>query len=204
MTYFHPVKKPDFVAKVLQMWVTTAIPTTAANIQIFTKASRRELRRYLDEMVDEGTVELDSDSDGELLWVVPGAQRPKGPTSFAQQKKGAEAIDELIAGQGDALMKYAKRDLKKAKSDDEKSVLGSAAVSLLGPVGWMYAGSWREALPAAGIQLVAMKILPSFLFWPLAAPVALFSGAIGGYYAWRYNRTGKRQRLLPEKSKKDN
>jgi hypothetical protein len=84
----------------------------------------------------------------------------------------------------------------------------------LGPLGWLYAGSLREAVPASAAWLllaaIASKILPAVLLMPVLMVALPLSGIAGVVYALQYNRTGKRQRLfgnsdakqLPEKTDK--
>lgn len=83
----------------------------------------------------------------------------------------------------------------------DKSWLISTGLSLLfGPLGWLYAGSFRETIPAAALYLViagvVSKILPMFLLMPVLM-VLLPISAIGGLvYAIGHNRAGKRIRLF--------
>lgn len=77
-----------------------------------------------------------------------------------------------------------------------KAGLGSM---ILGPIGWLYAGAWREAVPAAaGWIAIAylLKILPSILLFPVLIVALPISGIIGAMYAARYNRHGARQRMF--------
>src|SRR5690606_17058630 len=104
--------------------------------------------------------------------------------------------EDLRALKRDAMMlaSRATSSLSPAKNETgaHKSLLLSAGLSLLGPVGWLYAGSWREALPAAAGALLIAYLIPSFLLMPilwLAMPV---SAAVGALYAWQYNRHGER------------
>ena len=74
----------------------------------------------------------------------------------------------------------------------------------LGPVGWLYAGSFREAIPAAAAWLafgaLASQVPPDVPAVPGLMLVALpLSGIAGVVYALQYNRHGKRQRLFGEK-----
>jgi hypothetical protein len=77
---------------------------------------------------------------------------------------------------------------------------------LLGPLGWLYAGSLREAVPASVIWLLlaaaASKILPVFLLMPVLLVALPLSGIAGVVYALQYNKTGSRQRLWGDKAKK--
>jgi hypothetical protein len=82
----------------------------------------------------------------------------------------------------------------------EKSWVKSGALSLFfGPLGWLYAGSFREAVPAGLAYLAAAFILaklPSILLMPallIALPLSAIAGVV---YAIQYNRHGSRQRLF--------
>ena len=88
----------------------------------------------------------------------------------------------------------------------EKSWVKSGIASMaLGPLGWLYAGSWREAVPASAAWLlvaaIASKIIPVFLLMPVLMVVLPLSGIAGVMYALGYNRTGKRQRLFGDEKK---
>ena len=92
---------------------------------------------------------------------------------------------------------------KKGAKSWLKSGLASTA---LGPLGWLYAGSFREAIPASAAWLalvaVASKIIPSILLVPVLFVVLPLSGIAGVLYALGYNKKGSRQRLFdkpPEK-----
>jgi hypothetical protein len=93
-----------------------------------------------------------------------------------------------------------KKELAKPREKGEKSWAVSGGLSLMGPIGWLYAGSWREAVPASAAWIallaVASKILPAMLMWPVFMVVMPVSAIAGVVYALQYNRTGKRQRLF--------
>jgi hypothetical protein len=93
-----------------------------------------------------------------------------------------------------------KNELAAPRKKGEKSWAASGLVSLMGPIGWLYAGSWREAVPATaawvGFLALASKFLPALLMWPVFMVVMPVSAIAGVVYALQYNRTGKRQRLF--------
>jgi hypothetical protein len=250
------VKKDEFAHATLDLWMTTAIPLTLANVQYHTGAPRRRARKWLEQMLRDGELELDSDDDGEMLFLVPGAKRPAdGARSFAERdrfhalradvaaqverKRAARArleaqraaklaqeqarkareqalvvVDSELeasdkpslwnrlrgrydAGTALSVASSARRELDKGPRSGNKSLLASGALSFfLGPLGWLYAGSFRESIPAALAFLLAMKILPLIILWPLVGVAFPVSGLIGVVYAWQYNHSGKRQRLL--------
>jgi hypothetical protein len=98
-----------------------------------------------------------------------------------------------------------KQELQRTPGEGEKSWIKSGVASLaLGPIGWLYAGSLREAVPAtvAWVALLALvsKILP-FLIIPVFMVAMPLSAIAGVSYALTYNRAGKRQRLFSDKAK---
>ncbi|MFT3696006.1 MAG: hypothetical protein QM831_22910 [Kofleriaceae bacterium] len=94
-----------------------------------------------------------------------------------------------------------KNELTKTRKKGEKSWMISGVASMaLGPLGWLYAGSLRESIPASAIWVllatVASKILPAVLLMPVLMVALPLSGIAGVVYALQYNRTGSRQRLF--------
>jgi hypothetical protein len=122
-----------------------------------------------------------------------------------------ERDDRDSDGVGDALAlaKRAhgvKQELARPVKAGEKSWVKSGVASmLLGPFGWLYAGSLREAVPASAAWLafgaIASKIIPMFLLMPVLMVVLPLSGIAGVVYAMQYNRKGSRQRLFSDKKK---
>jgi hypothetical protein len=99
-----------------------------------------------------------------------------------------------------------KQELARKPGKGEKSWIKSGIASMaLGPVGWLYAGSLREAVPAATVWLallaLATKILPTLLIMPALFVVLPLSGIAGIVYALQYNRHGGRQRLFGDDKK---
>lgn len=99
-----------------------------------------------------------------------------------------------------------KAELTKAPKQGDKSWVKSALAStVLGPIGWLYAGSLREAVPGAAAWL-AFAIIATKLPWILLFPVLFvalpLSGIAGLLYAVNYNRKGSRQRLFGDKGEK--
>ena len=94
-----------------------------------------------------------------------------------------------------------KQELTRAPQKGDKSWIKSGLASmLLGPLGWLYAGSLREAVPASAAWLafaaIASKVIPVFLLMPVLLVALPLSGIAGVVYALQYNRTGGRQRLF--------
>jgi hypothetical protein len=94
-----------------------------------------------------------------------------------------------------------KQELTRAPKAGEKSLVKSGLASmLLGPLGWLYAGSLREAVPASAAWLafaaLASKLIPMFLLMPVLLVALPLSGLAGVVYAMQYTRSGGRQRLF--------
>ena len=100
-----------------------------------------------------------------------------------------------------------KQELTKAPKQGDKSWVKSGVASMvLGPIGWLYAGSLREAVPASAAWLafaaIASKFIPMFLLFPVLLVALPLSGIAGLLYAVQYNRKGTRQRLFGDKTPK--
>lgn len=99
-----------------------------------------------------------------------------------------------------------KNELARKPAKGQKSWISSGIASVaLGPLGWLYAGSLREAIPASAAWLLlaalASKILPMVLMMPVLLVALPLSGIAGVVYALQYNRHGGRQRLFGDKTK---
>jgi len=123
--------------------------------------------------------------------------------------KRKPAIEEDFDNLGGALQLAKKANEVKAelaKKGEKSWIKGGLASTLLGPVGWLYAGSFREAIPASAIYILlgmlASKILPMFMLFPVMLVALPLSGIVGAMYALKYNKTGKRQRLFKSKDQK--
>ena len=97
-------------------------------------------------------------------------------------------------------------ELARKPGKGEKSWIKSGIASTaLGPIGWLYAGSMREAVPAAAAWLAVMVLLSKlplgFLLWPVLMVALPLPGLAGIYYAVQYNRHGGRQRLFGDDKK---
>jgi hypothetical protein len=120
--------------------------------------------------------------------------RKKRPSGGA-----ASSVEDLASLDTLALAKKAsdvKQDL--AVKGGKSWVTSGLASMLLGPLGWLYAGSFREAIPASLawvlFALIAGK-LPMLLLMPVLIVVLPLSGIAGAMYAVGYNKKGSRQRL---------
>jgi hypothetical protein len=194
------MKQQDFEARVLSLWTKTRIPLTRPNLLVLTKASRSELDRRLDEMVKASLLELDSDDEGELLWVVPGSSRPTfGPDTVAElerKERLQDDVDKLTSG---AKLALRAAGFQKPAATERKSLVASGALSLFfGPVGWLYAAPLKEAIPAIIVYVLLFSILSylPLIGTPIMGVLAVASALAGIAYAWSYNQEGRRVPLL--------
>jgi hypothetical protein len=165
--------------------------------------SRLQLDRWLDEMVKERLLELDSDDDGEIVWKVRGSARPsRGPETLGdidKRSKLSEEVDRLTSGASLAMKAagFAKSATSDASQKERKSMVASGALSFFfGPVGWLYAAPLKEAIPAIVVFALICAILPNFLLAYILPLVNIPSAIAGVLYAWSYNREGKRMPLV--------
>lgn len=148
------------------------------------------------EALDRKPAKRDDDDDDE--------DKPKKRGLLARIRGKFGARDALeIAGQ-------AREELEEPKEPHEKSILFSGGLSLLlGPLGWNYAGSFRESLPASVVWLGAAALVKtmslfSFVLMPAFFAGMAVSGVVGMVYAWQFNKHGHRVRLLGDgEDKKD-
>lgn len=185
-----------FEQKVLELWVGTRVPLTRVNLQVLTGVPRKKLEQWLDAMVAEGTLEVDSDDQGEMIWSVVGAERSKtGTTSVADIKK-LDGLKRSIGPMPTALVRHAASGALLGRGGEEKSVIASGALSfVLGPVGWLYAAPLKDAVAAIVVFTLLAKILPAMLLYPLLGIILPASALAGVFYAWQYNAKGHRVSL---------
>jgi hypothetical protein len=131
--------------------------------------------------------------------------RKKRPTEIEEEDAEALLTGDNVGG-ALALAKKA-NDVKNelAKKGEKSWVKSGVASMLLGPLGWLYAGSFREAVPASAAYLLFAAIatkLPFFLLWPVMMVALPLSGIAGVVYALQYNKKGSRQRLWGGDKKK--
>ena len=198
------MKQKDFEARVLEIWLLSRVPLTLAHVQHLTGASRANTKKALDAMTDEGVLGADIADDGEMIWSVVGAERPKsGPATVAELEKMRTLTSEVAGSR--ALARAAGAVTGKAlagRGGDEKSVVASGGLSLvLGPLGWLYAAPLREAIPGVAIYVGVCSFLPHVLLMPLLGILAPISGLAGVYYAIRHNQTGERTGLFSDRKK---
>jgi hypothetical protein len=132
------------------------------------------------------------------------AKKPKAqPEPARDDDEGGDLAGALeLAGKANRV----KNELARKPGKGGKSWMASGVASVaLGPIGWLYAGSLREAIPASAAWLalaaLASKILPMVLLMPVLLVALPLSGIAGVVYALQYNRHGGRQRLFGDKNK---
>jgi hypothetical protein len=138
------------------------------------------------------------------------ALRSRQAELHGRKKRPTAEVDDDASSEGiGGALQLAKKanDVKNelAKKGEKSWVKSGVASMLLGPLGWLYAGSFREAVPASAAWLVFAFIaskLPIFLLWPVMMVALPLSGIAGVVYAMQYNKTGSRQRLWGDKKKK--
>lgn len=116
----------------------------------------------------------------------------------------------MTVATGARMAQQAKDELARPREHGEKSWIASGLLStVFGPLGWLYAGSLREAVPAGAAWLLVAAILiklPVLLLMPVMAALAIalpISGIAGVVYAVQHNRAGKRQRLWGKEESKE-
>jgi len=137
----------------------------------------------------------------------PGRALARREEPASKKKRGMDEATDELASLGRAAMTLANRSRPPARatdeSDNKKSLLVSAGLSFLGPLGWLYAGSLREALPAAAIAILIAAVVPTFLLMPILWLAMPLSAVVGLVYAWQYNRQGERVPLFLDDKKKE-
>jgi hypothetical protein len=199
------MKQKDFEARVLAIWLRSRVPLTLAHVQHLSGAARDKSKQWLDAMTVSGLLDVDVTDEGEMLWTVRGAERPRsGPETIAELER-FEALTSEVGRAPRALARAAAAGgLVPQGGTDAKSVVASGVLSaVLGPLGWLYAAPLREAVPGAAVYIGLCSLLPHFLLVPMLGVLAPISGVAGIYYAWRHNQTGERTGLFSDKGKKN-
>ncbi|PJB35278.1 MAG: hypothetical protein CO108_26150 [Deltaproteobacteria bacterium CG_4_9_14_3_um_filter_63_12] len=198
------VKRSDFEEKTIELWVKTRIPLTTAHLQYHSGAPRKNVEQWCKELLAEDFFGIDGDHPDEMAYEVVGAHRAKnGPKSFEEMEKMDSMKGELVVAKRVAKGALAATGGESVWSlsppEGKKSLLISGGLSLFfGPLGLLYAGAWKEAVPAALLWLLAWKILPGFLIGPFFGLIAFLSCFAGFAYAYKFNKTGTRTPLLPK------
>lgn len=75
----------EFERAVLELAMTTRAPLSRANISFYTGVPAKQAEKWLDELLRDAIVEIDTDDDGEIVYNVTGAKRPEqGATSLSR------------------------------------------------------------------------------------------------------------------------
>jgi len=199
------MKKKDFEARVLEIWLRSRVPLTLVHVQHLTGVARDRTKDWLDAMTVDGVLDVEVSDPGEMIWAVRGAERPRsGPETIAEfERLGALSREVARASSAGVLARAALGTGLARSGGDKKSVAASGVLSLvLGPFGWMYAAPLREAVPGMAIYVGLCSLLPHFMLVPLLGLIAPISGVAGVYYAWRHNQTGERTGLFSDREKK--
>jgi hypothetical protein len=200
------VTRDDFEHQLLSLWMTTRVPFTRANLQFVTGVPRGKLGAWLDALVADGVLDVDSDDAGEMVWSVRGAVRAaSGPDKPEDVRKLAELKRQVRSST--ALVKVGAASLAlpslPSGGADHKSLIASGVLSFFfGPIGWIYAAPLKEAGVAILAYLILCMVLPHFLLVPLMGLLHPLSAAIGVAYAYRHNQKGERTPLLPGQSRR--
>jgi len=197
------MKQKDFEARVLAIWVRSRVPLTLAHVQHLTGASRARSKQWLDAMTVGGVLDVEVADDGEMIWTVRGAARPRSGAETVAEWERLETLTREVASAPTALAVRALGGGLVRTSGEKKSAVASGALSLvLGPLGWLYAAPLREAVPGAAVYVGLFSLLPHVLLVPLLGVLMPISGVAGVYYAWRHNQTGERTGLFSDRRKK--
>ena len=190
-----------FEAKLLDLWVTTRIPFTRANLQVLAGVPRARLERWLDELAAGGVVDVDAGEDGEMIWRVRGAERPRSGPQTIHEKETLDRLRSDVSKAKTALQLAGRLGGVPSKPEGGKSVVASGVLSFfLGPAGWLYAAPLGTAVPAALVYLILCMLLPKFLLLPLLGVTAPLRALAGLGYAARHNQHGRRTPLLGPKT----
>ncbi len=188
------MKQAAFDARILELWTKTRVPLTRANVVALTGVPIKKAETWLDVMVKDELLEMDSTDAGDLVWAVRGSERPA---------RGLQTVAEILKMQAPTteLARPAEGKAPPAvvlvAGPRQKSMVVSGALSFFfGPLGLLYAAPAGVALPAALGWLIAGAIIPTFLLVYVAGIVCPVSAVAGILYAWGYNRAGQRVPLL--------
>src|SRR3954468_17740681 len=101
------MKQNDFEARVLAIWLRSRVPLTLAHVQHLSGASRDKSKQWLDAMTIARVLDVDVTDDGEMLWTVRGAERPRaGPETIAELER-LDALTSEVARAPRALARAA-------------------------------------------------------------------------------------------------
>jgi hypothetical protein len=161
--------------------------------EVSAEYARKQARRKAEAAASAATDQTDIDSALEDLSDTPGAHDNAAATRTALQKMRSR----YNATTAMSIVESTRKELKSGRDEGDKSLLLSSALSFFfGPLGWLYAGSFREAIPASAAFLLLVYLLPWFLIYPVLGLAMPISGIAGLVYAWQHNRNGERDPLF--------
>lgn len=195
------MRQDEFERAVLRLWTSTRVPLTRANLLAATEVPRARLDGWMDALVKDGIAELDSDDEGEVVWRIRGAERPRtGPKSVGELQAWTRLNQEVgTTPSTPAVTRVEARFVEHGTvgMSEEKSLVAAGVLSFFfGPLGWLYAAPTKESLPAIAGTAIAAALLPSVIFGPLISLALPVFAVMGVGYAHAYNRTGRRTALL--------
>jgi hypothetical protein len=189
------VKQAAFDARILELWTTTRLPLTRANIVAVTGVSAKQADAWLDVMVKDELLDVDSNDNGDLLWAVRGSERPARGLQTAAEVLKMQSLRKEIERPADENQRTAMTVA--SAGPKTKSVLVSTGLCFfLGPLGLLYAAPLSVALPAALVWLIVLGVVPTFILVYVAGILYPITAVAGALYAWGYNRAGRRVPLL--------
>lgn len=193
------MRQEEFERAVLRLWTGTRVPLTRANLLAAIEVPRAKLDAWMDALVRDGIAELDSDDDGEVVWRVRGAERPKAGARTVGDLHAWERLNREV-GTTPSVTRVEARYVPHGEAPavaDEKSLVASGVLSFFfGPLGWLYAAPLSESVPAIAVTTLLAAVLPTALFLPLASAALPVFAVAGVGYAHAYNRLGRRTPLL--------
>lgn len=178
----------EFGQKVLQLWARTRVPLTRTAIVTLTGVSAKKAETWLEAMVRDELLEVDSDDAGQLVWTVPGVDRAPGGPSTLDQVLRLDSLTRDVQREQSRALAVREGDRPLVKADGKKSVVASTALSLfLGPFGLLYAAPLKVSLPVMLAWVIACGLLPTFMIAWIAGLVHPLSAAAGAYFALDHN-----------------
>lgn len=84
----------EFEQALLELAMTTRAPLSRANISFFTGVPAKQAEKWLDELLREAVVEIDTDDDGEIVYNVTGAKRPEGGATALTRCAACQRVTE--------------------------------------------------------------------------------------------------------------
>ncbi|HEY8209514.1 MAG TPA: hypothetical protein VIG99_18625 [Myxococcaceae bacterium] len=216
----------EFEEFIRTAWTTTHAPLTNENLQRMSGLPRSDVEHLMRGLMRKGVVDMDVTASGAIAWCVRGVARAPepAPASAPAPTSGPATLAPADPPRAAALAvpprpppappisgEVAPSPGKSysvtvpgtgwrvgfTPDPERKSILLSGGASLLfGPFGWMYAGAWKEVVPAIAIYAGVVFLFPKFLIAALLGVLHPACGVVGMVYAYRHNRARARTPLL--------